>query len=91
MRYQFSGGNSDDGNISFNGQVVPINDTFRYLISILQSDRGIDEDVSHIIRVRWVKLRQTFDILYDKKISNKLNGKFYMTMIRSAMMYDVEY
>jgi hypothetical protein len=34
--------------------------------------------------------RQTFGILYDKKILNKLKDKFYGTVIRPVMMYDVE-
>jgi hypothetical protein len=55
MRYQFSGENSDDGDISLDGRVIPMNDISRYLGSMLQSDREIDEDVSHRIRVRWVK------------------------------------
>jgi hypothetical protein len=32
-----------------------MNDTFRYLGSMLQSEGEIDEDVSHRIRVEWVK------------------------------------
>jgi hypothetical protein len=47
MRCQFSGENSDDRNVSLDGRVVPMNDTFRYLRSMLQNDREIDEDVSH--------------------------------------------
>jgi hypothetical protein len=50
MRCQFSGNNSDDENVSLDGQVVPMNDTFRYLGSMLHSAEGIDEDVSHRIR-----------------------------------------
>jgi Reverse transcriptase (RNA-dependent DNA polymerase) len=46
MRYQFSGENSDDEDISFDGRVVPMNDIFRYLGSMLQSDGEIDEDVT---------------------------------------------
>jgi hypothetical protein len=47
---QFSGENSDDEDVSLDRRVVPINDTFRYLKSMLQSDREIDEDVNHKIR-----------------------------------------
>jgi hypothetical protein len=50
MRCQFSGENSDDGDVSLDGRVVPINETFRYLGSILQSDGEINEDVSYKIR-----------------------------------------
>jgi hypothetical protein len=62
----------------------------RYLGSMLQSDRGIDEDVSHKIRTGWMKWRQTSDILCDKKVPNKLKCKFYRTTIRPTMIYDVE-
>jgi hypothetical protein len=88
MRCQFSGENSDDGDVSLDGRVVPMNDTFRYLRSMLQSDGEIDEDVSHKIRAEWVKWRHVSGILCDKKVPNKLKDKFYMTTIRPAMMYD---
>jgi hypothetical protein len=54
---------------------------------MLQSDGEIDEDVSHRIRAGWVKWRQAFDILCDKKVPNKLKDKFYRTTIRPTMMY----
>jgi Reverse transcriptase (RNA-dependent DNA polymerase) len=50
IRCQFSGENLDDGDVSLDGRVVPMNDTFRYLGSMLQNEREIDEDVSHRIR-----------------------------------------
>jgi hypothetical protein len=77
MRCQFSGENLDDGDVSLDGRIVPMNDTFRYLRSMLQSEGEIDEDVSHIIRAGWVKWRQTSGVLCDKKVPNKLKGKFY--------------
>jgi Reverse transcriptase (RNA-dependent DNA polymerase) len=55
LRCQFSGENLDDGDVSLDGRVVPMNDTFRYLGSMLQSEGEINEDVSHRIRVGWVK------------------------------------
>jgi acetone carboxylase gamma subunit len=48
------------------------------------------EDVSHRIRAGLLKWRQTSDILCDKKVPNKLKGKFYKTAIRPAMMYGTE-
>jgi hypothetical protein len=90
MRCQFSGKNSDDGAVSLDGRVVPINDTFQYLRSMLQSEGEIDEDVSHRIRAGWVKWRQASGVLCDKKVPNKLKSKFYRTTIRPAMMYGAE-
>jgi hypothetical protein len=91
MRYQFNGENSDDGDISLDERVVPMNDIFRYLKLMLQSDREIDEYISHIIRAGWVKWRQVSGILCDKKVPNKLKGKSYRTAIRPVMMYGVKY
>jgi hypothetical protein len=91
MRCQFSGNNSEDENVSLDGQVVSMNDTFWYLRSMLQSDGGIDENISHRIRDKWVKWKQASDILCNKKVLNKLKDKFYITAIRPVMMYDAEY
>jgi hypothetical protein len=90
MMCQFNDGNSNDGDVSLDGQVVPMNDIFWYLRLMLQSDREINEDISHRIRAGWVQYRQTSDILCDKKSPNKLKDKFYMTVISPAMMYNVE-
>jgi hypothetical protein len=67
-----------------------MNDTFWYLGSILQSEREIDEDISHRIRAEWVKWREASGVFCDKKVPNKLKGKFYRTVIRPAMIYDAE-
>jgi Reverse transcriptase (RNA-dependent DNA polymerase) len=90
MRYQFSGKNSDDEDVSLDERVVPINDTFRYLGLMLQSDGEIDENVSHRIRAGWVKWRSASGILCDKKVPNKLKDKFYRMANRPAMMYDAK-
>jgi hypothetical protein len=90
MRCQFNRDNSDDGNVSLDEQVVLMNDIFWYLGSMLQSDGGIDENISDRIRAGWVRWRQAYDILYDKKVPNKLKGKFYKMTIKHAMMYDTE-
>ena len=54
---------------------------FRYLGSVLQKDGDIDEDVRH---------RISAGILCDKRVPQKLKGKFYRTTIRPAMLYGTE-
>jgi hypothetical protein len=57
---------------------------------MLQKNGDIDEDVSHIIKVSWLKWRQASDVLCDLRVSLKLKGKFYRTAIRPAILYEAE-
>jgi hypothetical protein len=55
MKCDFSATTQEEGDIRLDGQVVPKKDTFRYLGSMLQKDEDIDEDLSHRIKVGWLK------------------------------------
>jgi hypothetical protein len=70
--------------------VVLKKDIFRYLGSMLQKNEDIDEDVSHRIKVGWLKWRQASGVLCDPRVPLKLKGKFYRTAIRSDMLYEIE-
>jgi hypothetical protein len=76
--------------ISENGCHRIPKDTFRYLGSMLQRDGDIDADVSHRIKAEWMKWRQASGILCDKRVQQKLKGKFYRTAIRPIMLYGAE-
>jgi hypothetical protein len=57
---------------------------------MLQNDGDIDKDVSHRIKVGWLKWRQASAVLCDPRVPLKLKGKFYRTVIWPAMLYGVE-
>ena len=90
MRCDFGGVVHEKEDVSLEGQVVPKKDTFRYLRSMLQRDGYIDADVSHRIKAGWIKWRQASSILCDKRVPQKLKGKFYRPAIRPAMLYGAE-
>ena len=90
MRCDFGTITREEEDISLKGQVVPRKDTFRYLGSMLQKDGDIDEDVSHRIKAGWMKWWQASGVLCDKRVPQKLKGKFYRTTIRPAMLYGAE-
>jgi hypothetical protein len=89
MRCDF-GEAAQEGDVSLEGQIVPKKDTFRYLGSMLQRDGDIDADVSHRIKAGWIKWRQASGVLCDKRVPQKLKGKFYRTVIRPTMLYGAE-
>jgi hypothetical protein len=53
-------------------------------------DGDNDEDMTHRIKARWIKWCQAFGILCDKRVPQKLKGKFDETTIRPAMLYGAE-
>jgi hypothetical protein len=57
MKCDFNATTQEEGDVRLDGQVVPKKDTFRYLGSMLQKNGDIDEDVSHRIKVGWLKWR----------------------------------
>jgi hypothetical protein len=51
---------------------------------------SFDEDVRHRISAGWLKWRQASGVVCDKRVPQKLKGKFYRTTIRPAMLYGAE-
>jgi hypothetical protein len=90
MKCDFSATTHEEEDVRLDGQVVPKKDTFHYLVSMLQKNGDIDEDVSHRIKAGWLKWRQASDVLCDHRVPLKLKDKFYRTAIRPVMLYRVE-
>jgi hypothetical protein len=55
IKCDFSATTQEEGDVRIDGQVVPKKGIFRFLGSMLQKNEDIDEDVSHIIKVDWLK------------------------------------
>jgi hypothetical protein len=50
MKYDCSATTRKEGDVRLDGQVVPKKENFRYMGSMLQNDRDIDEDDSYRIK-----------------------------------------
>ncbi|XP_071718859.1 uncharacterized protein [Rutidosis leptorrhynchoides] len=80
LRCDFDRNNDDQddgGSICIGDQILHPQTSFRYLGSMLHKSGRIDEDVSHRIKVGWVKWRAATGVLCDRKIPLKLKGKFF--------------
>ena len=77
----------DYSTVRLDGQEIPMNSHFKYLISIIQKDGEIKSHVNHRIQVDWLKWRITIEVLCYHNILLWLMGKFYQTAIRPALLY----
>jgi hypothetical protein len=90
IKCDFSASTQEEGDVILDSQEIPKKYTFHYLGSMLHKDGDIDEDVSHRIKVGWLKWRQASSVVCDPRVPLKLKGKFYRTVIRSTMLYGAE-
>jgi hypothetical protein len=90
MKCDFNATTQEERDVRLDGQMVTKKDNFRYLGSMLQKNRDIDEDISHKIKVGWLKWCQASNVLCDRRVPLKLKSKFYRAVIRPAMLYGVE-
>ncbi|XP_019238156.1 PREDICTED: uncharacterized protein LOC109218258 [Nicotiana attenuata] len=79
-----------DIDVRLDSQVIPKRGSFKYLGSIIQGDREINEDIMHRIGVGWMKWRLASRVLRDKKVPSKLKGKFYRAVVRPTILYGAE-
>jgi hypothetical protein len=87
MKCDFSATTQEEGDVRLDREVVPKKYTFRYMGLMLQKDRDVDEDVSHRIKVGWLKWHQASGVLCDPMVLKKLKDRFYRTVIWPAMVY----
>ncbi|XP_016461338.1 uncharacterized protein LOC107784688 [Nicotiana tabacum] len=91
MECKFSNGTQEgDMEVKLDTQVVPKRGSFKYLGSIIQGNKEIDEEVTHRIRAGWMKWRLIFGVLCDKNVPLRLKGKFYKVVIRPTLLYGAE-
>nr|XP_009773114.1 PREDICTED: uncharacterized protein LOC104223383 [Nicotiana sylvestris] len=79
-----------DRDVKLDIQVIPRRGSFMYLGSIIQGNREIDDEVSHLIGAGWMKWRLISGVLYDKKVPPRLKSKFYRVVVRPTMLYGAE-
>lgn len=64
--------------------------SFRYLGSLFQEIRMINEDIIHKIKTGWLRLRSDTKVLYNRRMPIKGKDKFHRTTIRPIILYDSE-
>jgi len=73
------------------GAVISRDQMFRYLGSIIQGNREIDEDINQRIKIGWKNWKNASGVLCDKKIPLRLKGRAYRMVVKQALLYGAEY
>ncbi|KAK3534319.1 hypothetical protein QTP86_014230, partial [Hemibagrus guttatus] len=78
------------GTIRLQGEEVKKVQEFKYLGSTVQSNGECGKEVKKRVQAGWNGWRKVSGVLCDRKISARIKGKVYRTVVRAAMLYGLD-
>ncbi|KAK3553761.1 hypothetical protein QTP70_009181 [Hemibagrus guttatus] len=78
------------GTVRLQGEEVKKVQEFKYLGSTVQSNGECGKEVKKRMQAGWNGSRKVSGVLCDQKISARIKGKVYRTVVRPAMLYGLE-
>ncbi|KAK3528964.1 hypothetical protein QTP70_014145 [Hemibagrus guttatus] len=76
--------------VRLQGEEVKKVQEFKYLGSTVQSNGECGKEVKKRVQAGWNGWRKVSGVLCDRKISARIKGKVYRTVVRPAMLYGLE-
>ena len=81
----------DDGKeLKLQGEKIKKAKNFKYLGSTVGSDTRWKEEVRGRIQSGWMSSKKMFGVLCDRKLSARVKGKVYRSVVRPAIPYGME-
>ncbi|KAK3505678.1 hypothetical protein QTP70_004488, partial [Hemibagrus guttatus] len=78
------------GTVRLQGEEVKKVQEFKYLGSTVHSNGECGKEVKKRVQAGWNGWRKVSGVLCDRKISARIKGKVYRTVVRPAMLYGLE-
>ncbi|KAK3546297.1 hypothetical protein QTP70_025706 [Hemibagrus guttatus] len=78
------------GTVRLQGEEVKKVQEFKYLGSTVQGNGECGKEVKKRVQAGWNGWRKVSGVLCDQKISARIKGKVYRTVVRPAMLYGLE-
>ncbi|KAK3570249.1 hypothetical protein QTP86_017124 [Hemibagrus guttatus] len=88
--YMCVNGREGSGTVRLQGEEVKKVQEFKYLGSTVQSNGECEKEVKKRVQAGWNGWRKVLGVLCDRKISVRIKGKVYRTVVRPAMLYGLE-
>ena len=81
----------DDGEeLNLQGEKVKKAKNFKYLRSTVSNDGRCEEKVRRRIQAGWMSWRKLSGVLCDRKLSAKVKGKIYKSVVKPTMLYGMK-
>ncbi|MCI4385396.1 hypothetical protein PGIGA_G00049960 [Pangasianodon gigas] len=90
LRFSLGVTREGSGTVRLQGEEVKKVQEFKYLGSTIQSDGECGKEVKKRVQAGWNGWRKVSGVLCDRKISARIKGKVYKTVVRPAMLYGLE-
>ena len=90
LRFNVDGNLDGNSDSNLQGQNLERVNTFKYLGATLAGHGDLDAEMTHRIQSGWQNWKRVSGILCDRRISLRVKGKVYKTVVRPAMMYGAE-
>ncbi|KAK3517080.1 hypothetical protein QTP86_018993 [Hemibagrus guttatus] len=78
------------GTVRLQGEEVKKVQEFKFLGSTVQSNGESGKEVKKRVQAGWNGWRKVWGVLCERKISARIKGKVYRTVVRAAMLYGLE-
>lgn len=84
-------GDQEDGSQMYLGQEkLKKVEAFRYLGSTLSGDGELEREINGMIQIGWKNWRKCSCLICDRKVSARVKGMIYRSVVRPAMIYGSE-
>ena len=83
-------GGNDDKTVKMEDTKVPRVKEFKYLGSTVQESGGCERQVKKRVQAEWNGWRRVSEVICNKRLSARVKGKVYSSVIRPAMVYGLE-
>ena len=84
------GGVDNGEELKLQGEKLKRAKNFKYLGLTVSNDGGCEEEVRRRIQAGWMIWRKVSGVLCNRKLSAKVKGKMYKSVVKPAMLYGME-
>ena len=89
-KYLCINGGNDNETVKMKDTKVPRVKEFKYLGSTVQESGGCEREVKRRVQAGWNGWRRESGVICDKRLPVRVKGKVYSSVVRPAMMYELE-